>query len=56
MSGIGPFGTYSISLIAGYTDTSSLPLGLEQAAIFCNPNRRIANAIERGVIESQNIH
>ena len=48
MSGIGPFGTYSFSITAGYTDTSSLPLGFEQAANSCNPNRRI----DHGVIES----
>jgi hypothetical protein len=48
MSDIGPFGTYSFSVTAGYTDTSSLPLGFEQAANSCNPNRRI----DHGVVES----
>jgi hypothetical protein len=36
MSGIGPFGTYSFSKTARYTDTSSLPLGFEKAAIFAS--------------------
>jgi hypothetical protein len=35
--GTGPFGTCSSFNTFGYTDTSSLPLGHEQAAIFCIP-------------------
>ena len=34
--GIGPFGTCSSSDIPRYTDTSSLPLGFEKAAIFAS--------------------
>lgn len=53
MSDIGPFGTYSFFRTSGYTDTSSLPLGFEQAANSCNPNRRIENGvIESGFVES----
>ena len=37
MSDIGPFGTYSFSVTDGYTDTSSLPLGLEKAANLLQP-------------------
>ena len=37
MSGIGPFGTCSFSITDGYTDTSSLPLGLEKAANLLQP-------------------
>ncbi len=40
-AGIGPFGTYSISVTAGYTDTSSLPLGFEQAANLLQPESEI---------------
>ena len=53
--GIGPFGTCSLSAALSYTDTSSLPLGFEQAAIFCIPNRRIEHGVSKhGVVESQN--
>jgi hypothetical protein len=46
-----PFGTCSACKSFGYTDTSSLPRGHEQAAILCIPNRRIEN----GVIESASL-
>ena len=50
-AGIGPFGTYSISVTAGYTDTSSLPLGFEQAANLLQPDRRFKHGVERSYLE-----
>lgn len=48
-----PFGTCSFSDTAAYTDTSSLPLGFEQAAILCIPNRRTKHGVvESGFVES----